>query len=89
MTKLTQKDLTLDILKQFDEDRLEITVQFALFASSDVFDMYSELIDYTYNTIENNTFDFHVFRVKTLSFLSEVRRDIGIYKDEITYKGNR
>ncbi|HCE5300361.1 hypothetical protein NOL18_25270 [Vibrio parahaemolyticus] len=84
-----QETLTPDYIRGFDKKRFHMTAQLALFASSDVFDMFMDLIDYMYSSIESNTFDFHVFRVEMLKFLSEVRKDIGIYTDEITYKGNR
>ncbi|MDF5615367.1 hypothetical protein P7M48_12040 [Vibrio parahaemolyticus] len=84
-----QEILTRDYIRGFDKQRLHMTAQLALFASSDVFDMFMDLIDYMYSSIESDTFEFHVFRVEMLKFLSEVRKDIGIYTDEITYKGSR
>ncbi|EKM27720.1 sclt1 domain protein [Vibrio sp. HENC-03] len=84
-----QEMLTRDYIRGFDKQRLHMTAQLALFASSDVFDMFMDLIDYMYSSIESDTFEFHVYRVDMLKFLSEVRKDIGIYTDEITYKGSR
>ena len=92
--KMTQEGkLSLDDINQFDKERLEISAQLALFASSDVFDKFAELVDYIHNSQEQfstiDEFEFEVFRVKMLKLLSEMRRDIGFHKDEITYKGYR
>ncbi|KXO13411.1 hypothetical protein AKG98_3210 [Moritella sp. JT01] len=98
LTDLTAKiseegKLSLDDISQFDKERLEMSAQLALFASSDVFDKFTELVDYMYNSQELfssiDEFEFEVFRVKMLKLLSEMRRDIGFHKDEITYKGYR
>ncbi|MFM5499756.1 MULTISPECIES: hypothetical protein [Aeromonas] len=84
-----QEKITPEHIKSFDKQRLHMTAQLALFSSSDVFDMFMKLIDYVYDSIEADAFDFHVFRVEMLIFLSAVRKDIGIYSDEVKYKGNR
>ena len=98
LTDLTAKipeegKLSLDDISQFDKERLEVSAHLALFASSDVFDKFTELVDYIHNSqVQFSTideFEFEVFRAKMLKLLSEMRRDIGFHKDEITYKGYR
>jgi len=42
-----------------------------------------------YDSLENDEYSFSVFREKALSYLSEMRKDIGIYSDDISYKGHR
>jgi len=66
-----------------------ITAQLALFAPHTVFNAFSDMIDYMYDSLENDEYSFSVFREKALSYLSEMRKDIGIYSDEVSYNGNR
>lgn len=81
--------LTKDILTSFEKKRLSITAQLALFAPQNVFDDYNALIDYLYNSFENDKYSFIEFRKHAMKFLSSMRKDIGIYKNEINYNGNR
>lgn len=77
-------------LNDFEKSRLATTALLAMFAPHEVFDKYNEIIDYLYNSVEGKqAWSFSSFRVKALSFLSEVRRDIGLYEDEIEYSGSR
>ena len=46
-----QEDITSDYMRSFDKQRLHMTAQLALFASSEVFDIFMQLIDYTYDSI--------------------------------------
>jgi len=74
----------------FDKDRLYTTALLAMFAPQNVFDAYNTIIDYIYNSFEEKEeYSFERFRKLGLEFLSEVRKDIGIYSDSIVYKGNR
>ncbi|MDO9055008.1 MAG: hypothetical protein Q7U69_00510 [Sulfuricurvum sp.] len=82
--------LTSEILIPFEKKRLSITAQLALFAPQNVFDDYNALIDYLYNSFDGkDVYSFIEFRKYAMKFLSSMRKDIGIYKNEITYNGNR
>jgi hypothetical protein len=83
------KGLTAEHVHEFDKQRLHITAQLVLFAPQKVFDAFSNMVDYIYDSIEKNNFDFIVFRNMALMYMSEMRKDIGIYHDEIKYNGNR
>jgi hypothetical protein len=61
-----------------------------MFAPSPVFNEYNNMIDYIYDAVEEKQqWDFDIFRGKALIFLSEVRRDIGLYDDNVFYSGTR
>lgn len=90
LVALLGKDgLTHEHVAEFDRQRLHITAQLALFAPQKVFDSFSDMIDYMYDSLENNDYSFLIFRDKALSYLSEMRKDIGIYTDDVSYKGHR
>ena len=84
-----QDGLTEEHVHEFDRQRLHITAQLALFAPKNVFDAFNGMIDYIYDSIEQGNFDFGVFRVKALKYMSGMRKDIGIYPDEVSYNGHR
>ncbi|MFD2168286.1 hypothetical protein ACFSJY_18660 [Thalassotalea euphylliae] len=86
---LSKNGLTAEHVQEFDRQRLHITAQLALFAPQSVFNAFSDMVDYLYNSLEQNNYSFFVFRDKALSYLSEMRKDIGIYTDEVTYNGDR
>jgi hypothetical protein len=87
---LDRKDgLIQEHLHEFNRQRLHITAQLALFAPQNVFEAFNNMIDYIYDSIETESYDFCVFRGKAMQYLSEMRRDIGIYDDNISYNGSR
>jgi len=84
-----EKGLTPEHLDEFELERLNITVQLALFAPKSVFYSFNEVIDYIYNNLENGKYTYSEFRSKALLFLSEMRKDIGLYNDTLEYHGTR
>ena len=86
---ISKNGLTQEHVNEFDRQRLHVTAQLALFAPQNVFNAFNEMIDYMYNSLENRNYSFHEFRVKALAYLSEMRKDIGIYNDDVTYNGDR
>ncbi|MDD2781028.1 hypothetical protein [Sulfuricurvum sp.] len=86
---LIKNGLSTEHIKEFDRQRLHLIAQLALFAPQNVFDAFNEMIDYIYDSLENDDYSFSIFRVKALNFLSEIRKDIGIYNDSLSYKGHR
>ena len=85
-----QGNFTQEQMKAFEIKRLEITAQLAMFAPQSVFNKYNGFIDYIYNCFEGkDTYTFNKFRVLALEFLSEIRNDIGIYSDSVSYSGDR
>lgn len=83
-------NLTQEDLKKFDKERLSTTALLAMFAPSDVFDEFNVMIDYVYDSVEGKEeWSFNSFREKALSFLSKVRKDIGLYEDQVSYNGTR
>lgn len=89
INKTTLANLTPADLASFDSQRLKLTAQLALFAPQYVFDSFNDMIDYLYSSLETRTFDFHKFRTLALKFLSDARKDIGIFTDDIAYNGYR
>jgi len=46
--------------------------------------------DYIYDSLEGSReYSYNEVRQKAMKLLSEIRKDIGIYSDEISYKGSR
>jgi hypothetical protein len=85
-----QKQISKDLIMSFEKDRLFISTQLAMFAPTKVFDSYNELIDYIYNSLENKEeYTFEQLRNISMKLLTDIRKDIGIYKDKIKYNGNR
>lgn len=84
-----KEGLTEEHVHGFDRQRLHISAQLALFAPQNVFDAFNSMVDYIYDSLEQGNFDFSIFRVKSLKYMSEMRKDIGIYQDEVTYSGHR
>lgn len=83
-------EITNELLSNFEHKRLSITAQLAMFAPMSVYDAYNELIDYLYNSLENkDKYSFERFRQYAHKFLTEARKDVGIYSDEVKYLGNR
>jgi hypothetical protein len=83
-------NVTNDLLSDFELRRLSITAQLAMFAPMNVYDTYNELIDYLYNCLERkDKYSFKEFRKYAHKFLTEARRDVGIFSDEVRYLGNR
>ena len=61
-----------------------------MFAPVDVYDGYNDMIDYIYNSFDGKEiWDFNIFRKKAEAFICNVRKDIGLYKDNVEYKGSR
>lgn len=82
--------LRVENVRDFDKDRLYTTALLAMFAPQSVFDAYNRIIDYIYNSFEEKEqYSFPRFRELALEFLSEVRKDIGLYTDSVEYTGNR
>lgn len=85
-----KKGLRVEDLHDFDKARLYTTALLGMFAPNDVFDAYNRIIDYIYNAFEGKEqYSFAQFRALGLEFLSEVRKDIGLYSDKVVYKGKR
>jgi len=77
-------------LQEFDKDRLSTTALLAMFAPNKVFIEYNHMIDYLYDAIEGKqAWSFDNFRARALTFLTEIRRDIGLYDDSLSYNGAR
>jgi len=86
---ISTSGLRAEHLQEFDRQRLHITAQLALFAPQSVFNAFNDMIDYVNNSLDNEDYSFIVFRGKALVYLSEMRRDIGIYSDDVSYNGDR
>lgn len=85
-----QETLTQADLQDFDKERLSTSALLVMFAPKDVWIKYSYMIDYIYDACEGKQqWGFTIFRDKALIFLTEIRRDIGLYTDEISYNGTR
>ncbi|WP_309399080.1 hypothetical protein [Cerasicoccus maritimus] len=85
-----QNNLTNEDLEGFDIQRLETAALLCMFAPNKVFEEYNLIIDYIYDSFEGKqTWEFSTFRNKALIFLSEIRRDINLHNDDVTYTGSR
>jgi len=61
-----------------------------MFAPQTVFEKYNAMIDYLYDCCEKkSSYSFASLRELALQFLSDVRKDIGLYSDKVAYKGTR
>lgn len=90
IVKAQHEPLTRTDLQEFEKDRLSTTALLAMFAPIAVFIEYNNMIDYVYDTVEEKQkWSFDIFRGKALIFLSEVRRDVGLYDDALSYSGTR
>lgn len=77
-------------LQDFDKARMSTMALLGMFAPQSVIDAYHRVIDYIYNSFEGkDQYSFPRFRELALEFLTEVRKDIGLYNDKVLYKGNR
>lgn len=77
-------------LQEFEKERLTTTALLAMFAPQSAFDAYNNMIDYIFDSFEGKSeYTFARFRELALAFFTEVRRDVGLYDDAISYKGNR
>ena len=82
--------ITQATIDNFEVKRLNITASLVMFAPASVFHSFNELIDYFYNCVEGkDTYTFDKFRPYAMTMLSAMRKDIGLFDDEITYIGNR
>lgn len=82
--------LTKEDLEKFEKDRLSTVALLAMFAPVNVFHEYNRMIDYIYDSVDGKEkWEFKVFRTKALTFLSNVRQDIGLYPDSVQYIGTR
>lgn len=86
---INKSGLTEQHIDEFDRQRLYITAQLVLFAPQNVVHSFNNIVDYIYNSLENRNYDFSIFRNMAMSFLSEMRKDIGIYSDSVSYEGSR
>ena len=74
----------------FEKSRLSSTALLAMFAPAEVFNSYNGIVDYMFDCFEGkDQFQFPVFRQKALRMLSQMRQDVGLYADEVTYRGTR
>lgn len=86
---INRDGLTADHVNEFDRQRLYITSHLVLFAPENVVHSFNDIVDYLYNSLDSNNYEFYIFRGMAMQFLSEMRKDIGIYLDDVRYKGNR
>lgn len=77
-------------LEVFDEARLNSTALLGLFAPTEVFDSYNNLMDYIFDCNDGTiSWDFGEFRNRALTMLSLMRKDVGMFNDSVSYKGHR
>lgn len=86
----SEREISEIDIGNFDKSRLKTTALLGVFAPIDVFNEYNRLIDYIYDCNDGvETWDFSAFRKQALVLITLVRRDIGLYKDELSYNGSR
>jgi len=77
-------------LIEFEKQRLATTALLGMFAPVPVFEAYNEIIDYLFDCLEGKQeLDFAEFRRLAFKMLSEIRKDIGVFGDELVYRGHR
>lgn len=82
--------LASDAYAKFEKDRLKSTALLAMFAPSQVFEQYNAILEYVFDAIDGKEqWSFPEFRQRSLSMLSLMRRDVGLYKDDVSYGGHR
>ena len=93
LVTLAQQNLgkvTLEFLREFEKKRLTTTALLGLFAAMPVYEAYNALIDYLFDCLERKRpFEFPEFRILSQKLLSEMRKDVGVFSDELVYRGNR
>lgn len=82
--------ITEEMYRKFDCARLESAALLALFAPAEVFEMYNTLVDWIFDVVEGKErWSFPAFRERTLKVLTLMRKDIGLYGDDLQYYGHR
>jgi preprotein translocase subunit Sec63 len=82
--------VTPEFLNEFEKKRLTTTALLGLFAAMPVYEAYNALIDYLFDCLERKRkFEFPQFRILSHKLLSEMRKDVGVFSDELVYRGNR
>lgn len=88
--KVDDKEVPQEVWDAFDKQRMTITCQISMFAPASVYHQFNDLVDYIYDSSESVVeWDFTVFRKKAEVFFSYIRKDIGLYTDDISYRGHR
>ena len=76
------------IFDNFNEQRMRVYGYLAMFAPQSVMDAQDELMDYVLKiTGGTEKYQWESVRQKAINFLNEVRKDIGIDKNPISYNG--
>lgn len=89
-SQLDQESLTKAFVTEFEKKRLITTAMLGMFAALPVFEAYNALTDYVLDYLEGRRlFLFPEFRALGFKVLSEMRKDVGISKDELVYRGTR
>jgi len=72
----------------FNQNRIRIYGYLAMMAPQEVMDAQDELMDYLLLiTQEEDSYDWNKVRNLSLKLLNEIREDIGIDKEEVSYNG--
>ena len=89
---------TMDMLLDFNRNRLKAHAELAFFAPQAVLDEWDRLIDFLFITIgklRRGEYDngrshqvWEEFRTLAFTLLNRVRADIGLVDGDVTYKGN-
>ena len=87
---IDKETIDLNNILELEKKRLLITSHLVMFSTDKVFQLYNELIDYLYDSYEGTKlYEYEIVRTISMQLLSEIRKDIGIYSDDIIYKGTR
>ncbi|GHE21773.1 hypothetical protein [Halomonas urumqiensis] len=82
--------LTSEELQEFESQRLRVYAYLAMHAPQSVMDAHDALTDLILAVIyDGKETNWESFRGLAINFLNEIRKDVGIRVDPITYQGER
>lgn len=85
-----QNEIASDVIAQFSIDRLKAYGYLGMLSPQPVMDAQDAMMDKLLGVIyENKPADWNEIRGLAINFINEIRKDVGINKEPIEYRGSR